>query len=126
MVVSRYFVTRQIAVTSPTSLFLDRRINSEVLQRFAKNTWLYKPLVISEFFPNNSCAQILILQKSNNAISPSGSLSFSELFLWILSPLFSLINFLKAFLFGSPDQPRGAHNPAVRKLENMSQSQQPK
>ena len=70
---------------------------------------------------------MLILQKSNNAISPSGSMSFSELFLWILSPLFSLVNFLiEGFLFGSPDQPRGALNPHLHRPDNTSQSQQPK
>ncbi|KAJ7371269.1 UBX domain-containing protein 4 [Desmophyllum pertusum] len=67
---------------------------------------------------------LVVAMKSSNAITPSGSSSFSELLVWILSPLFALINFLKAFLFGSPDQPRGAHNPATRMSDNTSQSQQ--
>ncbi|KAJ7371288.1 UBX domain-containing protein 4 [Desmophyllum pertusum] len=72
-------------------------------------------------YPSYSCNYS---RKSSNAITPSGSSSFSELLVWILSPLFALINFLKAFLFGSPDQPRGAHNPATRMSDNTSQSQQ--
>ncbi|KAL9967488.1 hypothetical protein ACROYT_G025719 [Oculina patagonica] len=68
---------------------------------------------------------LVVALKSSNAITPSGGSSFTELLLWILSPLFTLINFLKAFLFGSPDQPRGAHNPSSRRPDNTPQSQQP-
>lgn len=65
-----------------------------------------------------------ILQKSRTAITRSGSSSFSELFVWILSPLFTLITLLKAFLLGSPDHSRGAYNPTSSGSQNTSQQSQ--
>ena len=68
-----------------------------------------------------------VFQKNRNAVAPSGSSSSpSDLFLLLLSPLFALINFLKTFLFGSPDQPRGAYNPTAARQDSTSPSQQPK
>lgn len=49
---------------------------------------------------------------------PGGS-SSSELLVWILSPLFALINLLKAFLFGRPQQPRGAYHSTTTNREDL-------
>ena len=68
-----------------------------------------------------------VFQKNRNAVAPSGSSSSpSDLFLLLLSPLFALINFLKTFLFGSADQPRGAYNPTAARQDSASPSQRPK
>jgi len=67
---------------------------------------------------------LVVALKSRNAMAPSGGASFSELLVWILSPLFALINFLKAFLFGSPDQPRGAYSRTPGREDNTPQPQQ--
>lgn len=75
---------------------------------------------------SSNCCLNFVLQKSRNAMAPSGGASFSELLVWILSPLFALINFLKAFLFGSPDQPRGAYSRTPGREDNTPQPQQSK
>ncbi|XP_067021154.1 UBX domain-containing protein 4-like isoform X3 [Acropora muricata] len=68
----------------------------------------------------------LVVSLNRNAVAPSGSSSSpSDLFLLLLSPLFALINFLKTFLFGGPDQPRGAYNPTAARQDSTSPSQQP-
>ncbi|XP_066029460.1 UBX domain-containing protein 4-like [Pocillopora verrucosa] len=59
----------------------------------------------------------------SNFLTPSGTSSFPELLLWILSPLFTLINFLKAFLFGGADQSRGTQNPPSQRTNSSTQSQ---
>lgn len=71
-------------------------------------------------------ATLVVSLKNRNVVAPSGSSSSpSDLFLLLLSPLFALINFLKTFLFGSPDQPRGAYNPTAARQDSTSPSQQP-
>ncbi|XP_015755961.1 PREDICTED: UBX domain-containing protein 4-like [Acropora digitifera] len=71
-------------------------------------------------------ATLVVSLKNRNAVAPSGSSSSpSDLFLLLLSPLFALINFLKTFLFGSPDQPRGAYNPTAARQDSTSPSQRP-
>lgn len=70
-------------------------------------------------------ATLVVALTNRNAVMPSGSSSSqSDLFLWILSPLFALISFIKAFLFGSPDQPRGAYGPTAGRQDTNPQSQQ--
>ncbi|CAH3127566.1 unnamed protein product [Pocillopora meandrina] len=66
---------------------------------------------------------LIVAVRGSNSLTPSGTSSFPELLLWILSPLFTLINFLKAFLFGSPDQSRGTQNPPSQRTNNSTQSQ---
>lgn len=63
---------------------------------------------------------LIVAVKGSNALTPSGNSSFPELLLWILSPLFTLINFLKAFLFGSQDQSR--RNPPPQRTNSSTQS----
>lgn len=67
---------------------------------------------------------LVVAMKSCTAITPSGSSSFSELLIWILSPLFTLITLLKAFFLGSPDHSRGAYNPTSSGRQNTSQQSQ--
>ncbi|XP_068670845.1 UBX domain-containing protein 4-like isoform X2 [Montipora foliosa] len=70
-------------------------------------------------------ATLVVALTNRNAVMPSGSSSSqSDVFLWILSPLFALISFIKAFLFGSPDQPRGAYGPTAGRQDTNPQSQQ--
>ncbi|CAH3127581.1 unnamed protein product [Pocillopora meandrina] len=66
---------------------------------------------------------LIVAVRGSNSLTPSGTSSFPELLLWILSPLFTLINFLKAFLFGSPDQSRGTQNPPSQRTNSSTQSQ---
>jgi len=114
--IRQYIITQLGPNTSSVTLF------TTYPRRELSDEDLVKSLADLGLAPSST---LVVALKSNKAISPSGSLSFSKLFLWILSPLFSLINFLKAFLFGSPDQPRGAHNPPLRRPDNASQPQQP-
>lgn len=67
---------------------------------------------------------LVVAMKSCTAITPSGSSSFSELLIWILSPLFTLITLLKAFFLGSPDHSRGAYNPTSSGRQNTTQQSQ--
>ncbi|XP_074623884.1 UBX domain-containing protein 4-like isoform X3 [Acropora palmata] len=71
-------------------------------------------------------ATLVVSLKNRTAVAPSGSSSSpSDLFLLLLTPLFALINFLKTFLFGSPDQPRGAYNSTAARQDSTSPSQGP-
>lgn len=57
-----------------------------------------------------SATLIVSPQASGSSALTSGSgSSASDLFLWILTPIFVLINLIKSFLFGAPEHHKGAY-----------------
>ncbi|XP_066029455.1 UBX domain-containing protein 4 isoform X2 [Pocillopora verrucosa] len=66
---------------------------------------------------------LIVAVRGSNSLAPCVTSSFPELLLWVLSPLLTLINFLKAFLFGCLDQSRGIQNPPSQRTNSSTQSQ---
>lgn len=111
----QYIVTQLGSSTSPVTLY------TTYPRRELTEEDLVKSLADLGLAPSST---LVVAMKSRTAITPSGSSSLPELLVWILSPLFALINFLKGFLFGSPDQPRGAYSPTSGREDSTQQSRQ--